>query len=52
MRQLTDRMTVTELQIEMEIQAVRERVSKLEALVRELSDRPVCACAHATSPEQ
>lgn len=37
MRALTGRMTVAELQIEMEIQALRERVSQLEAAVRDLT---------------
>jgi hypothetical protein len=33
-------MTVAELQIEMEIQALRERVSKLEEIVRDLTAAP------------
>jgi hypothetical protein len=43
MKQITPRMTGTEIQIEMEIQSLRERVRALEDVVRALvsaGDRP------------
>ena len=51
MRQLTDRMTVAELQLEMEIQALRVRVSELETVVRGLSAAGTCACARPEAEE-
>jgi hypothetical protein len=52
MRQITSRMTVSELQIEMEIQALRERVAKLEAIVRDLTAAPECTRAHVDFTEE
>ena len=39
MKQITGRMTGTEIQIEMEIQALRTRVADLEQAMRDLSSR-------------
>jgi hypothetical protein len=51
MRQLTDRMTVGELQLEMELQSLRVRVAELEAAVAALGAAQGCTCAHG-GPER
>jgi hypothetical protein len=43
MRQITDRMSVGELNLEMELQSLRTRVSALEARIAELSS---CSCSN------
>lgn len=45
MRQISERMTVPELQLEMEIQSLRVRVAELESAVKDLRAAARCACA-------
>ncbi len=51
MKQISSRMTGTEIQIEMEIQSLRQRVSTLEAEIRHLRETAQAADGHAPDLE-